>query len=101
MKKDKLIQKAAANGILFPYVSSVSDTKKYRRRATNSQIHIDGRRAMMINEDTRGTYHSPIKSNHPLVKWGGFVKGSNAEGTPFISGMSLSRNHEAVILIKY
>lgn len=84
MKNDKLLQKAAANGILLPSSASAPNLRNSSTWSFSpSGPQFDGRRPLLAEENTRLTYYPILNPKSPAFAWGGLIGGSNGDGVAF------------------
>lgn len=84
MKNDKLLQKAAANGILLPSSASAPNLRNSSNWSFSpSGPQFDGRRPLLAEENTRLTYHPILNPKSPAFAWGGLIGGANGDGVAF------------------
>ena len=88
MKNDKLLQKAAASGILLPSTASAPSLRNASKwNLSAAALNVDGRRPLLPEEHTRSTYESTFKTIHrsmypsPTFRQIEFVRWHLCEGT--------------------
>lgn len=85
MKNDKLLQKAAANGILFPPSASAPTLRNSNNwGVAAAALNADGRRPLLPEEHTRTTYRPSLNMKSPAAPWGGLISFRNGDGMSFM-----------------
>ena len=85
MKNDKLLQKAAASGILLPSTASAPSLRNASKwNLSAAALNVDGRRPLLPEEHTRSTYRPLLNMKSMAAPWGGLVSGRNADGVAFV-----------------
>lgn len=103
MKNDKLLQKAAASGILFPASAAVPSL----RNSSNwglaaAALNADGRRPLLPEEHTRTTYRPLMNLKSMAAVWGGLISGRNADGVAFVGPpLQLVARHNVITHAMY